>query len=274
MRLNKLFLLLDAVLYYSLYILSILLSRLLILIILSVKTAVEYGDNLMLTGGGYFEQVIDTLSKQSLPGLLLSYFIFILMCYIVFKIKRINLYEYAGYGKIRFMSIIGSIATGVILNFIIISLMDLFTIPDKWIVNHNDAMTHLLEGNILFAVVVMVLIAPLFEEFFFRGVLFRTTQNAFGAIFAILITSVMFAFAHTNPVQSIYSFAAGIIFGIIRYKSKSLWSPTVAHISFNAANFFLVRTGMQSGIHSFLIYALLAISLASAFLPPLSSPYK
>ena len=100
---KRLFLILDIVLYCVLYVLSIYLSKLLILIAVSAKTAFEFLENRMLLRGGDFsEAVTEVFSKQTLPALLLSYLLFFLLCYITFKIKKKDLTGYAGYGGARF----------------------------------------------------------------------------------------------------------------------------------------------------------------------------
>jgi membrane protease YdiL (CAAX protease family) len=259
--LKRLFLILDIVLYCVLYVLSIYLSKLLILIAVSAKTAFEFLENRMLLRGGDFsEAVTEVFSKQTLPALLLSYLLFFLLCYITFKIKKKDLTGYAGYGGARFFGIIGAAVTGTVLNLLICGIMKEFTLPEKWIINHNDTLTRLFNGNTILVLATVVVLAPMFEEFFFRGVLFKTFLSAFGPAAAVISTAVLFAIAHFNPVQSIYSFIVGLVLGVIRCKSKSLWSSTAAHIAFNSANF--ISLGFTPPLY--LYVALLALMMPIA----------
>jgi membrane protease YdiL (CAAX protease family) len=78
--------------------------------------------------------------------------------------------------------------------------------------------------------------APLFEEIFFRGFLFvGFKQTRMGAAGAIAITSVAWALLHIQ--YDIYGMATilvlGIVLGIIRLKTKSLWSALFVHSLWN-----------------------------------------
>lgn len=84
----------------------------------------------------------------------------------------------------------------------------------------------------------VVVFAPIFEECFFRGFLFvGLRQSRIGAVGAVLITSISWAGLHTQ--YSIYGiltiFVLGIVLGIVRLKTKSLWSTIFIHAVWNFA---------------------------------------
>ena len=50
---------------------------------------------------------------------------------------------------------------------------------------------------------------------------------------SIIFTSVLFGLMHLiwkSAPELIFTTSAGVVFGIIYYKSKSIWPPVVAHI--------------------------------------------
>ena len=67
----------------------------------------------------------------------------------------------------------------------------------------------------------------------FRGVLLKMFGGACGIILASIITSVLFAIVHTEPVQMLYAFVLGLILCIVRVSSTSLWSAVALHLAFN-----------------------------------------
>jgi membrane protease YdiL (CAAX protease family) len=80
--------------------------------------------------------------------------------------------------------------------------------------------------------IAVVILGPIFEETLFRGFLFEGfRQSRVGATGAIIITSVVFASLHIQ--YDIYSMGQilflGIILGIVRWKTGSLWGPLLIH---------------------------------------------
>ena len=79
------------------------------------------------------------------------------------------------------------------------------------------------------ALALLVLIPPLCEETFFRGILFRGILARFGAGVAIASTSILFALFHVIDIQKILMLILGCYFGFLVYVTRSLWASIVAH---------------------------------------------
>ena len=89
-----------------------------------------------------------------------------------------------------------------------------------------------LTGTILL-VFALVIIAPLFEEFLFRGIMYDALKP-FGHGIAILITSILFGLMHSSMRMLFYATAAGFALGYIRYATNSLYVVTILHLIVNA----------------------------------------
>jgi uncharacterized protein len=86
--------------------------------------------------------------------------------------------------------------------------------------------------------IAVVVFAPLFEEGFFRGFLFvGLNQTRLGGTGAILITAAGWAALHIQyDIYGIISiFALGIVLGIVRLKTNSLWTVLILHALWNLA---------------------------------------
>jgi hypothetical protein len=84
--------------------------------------------------------------------------------------------------------------------------------------------------------VAAVIFAPAFEEAFFRGFLFAgLRQSRIGVPGTIGLTAFIWAIMHVQ--YGVYEigtiFALGIVLGIARHKTGSLWSPVLMHAIFN-----------------------------------------
>lgn len=77
----------------------------------------------------------------------------------------------------------------------------------------------------LFSTAILV---PVMEELAFRGVLLSALKR-FGAPFAIVMSSLIFALAHLDFSNVVFAFIAGLVFGIIYYYTENLWLSVVIH---------------------------------------------
>jgi membrane protease YdiL (CAAX protease family) len=79
--------------------------------------------------------------------------------------------------------------------------------------------------------ITLVVLAPLSEEFLFRGFLYRGFANGFGPFAAILLTALIWASIHVqySPVLMGQIFVYGLVLGWIRWRSGSLIVPMVLH---------------------------------------------
>ncbi len=89
------------------------------------------------------------------------------------------------------------------------------------------------------------LLAPLFEEIIFRGILLPTLSRDFGVISGIIVSAFIFALAHLSLGEMPPLFVLGIGLAITRIASGSLFSSVIMHSLWNGLTFlnlFLLRT--------------------------------
>ena len=89
------------------------------------------------------------------------------------------------------------------------------------------------------------ILAPLFEEIIFRGVLLPILSRDFGIILGIVISAFIFAIAHLSISEMPPLLVLGIGLGITRLVSGSLLSSVIMHSLWNGLTFFnlfLLRT--------------------------------
>lgn len=94
----------------------------------------------------------------------------------------------------------------------------------------------------------IILLAPVSEELFFRGLLQPGLQVRTGRYAGLLVTALFFTMAHLPKVlcTSLATFdnlplffSIGLVFGVIREESKSVWYCLLCHLLYNlVATFF------------------------------------
>jgi len=78
-------------------------------------------------------------------------------------------------------------------------------------------------------------LAPLAEEFLYRGVLMMTLLKQMGILGALVVSSALFAVVHlpTEPQAVLPLFFLGLALGYVAYRTRSLVAPVVTHAIFN-----------------------------------------
>ncbi len=95
-------------------------------------------------------------------------------------------------------------------------------------------------GFVLLAVLT-TLGAPIVEEWFFRGVIFRALaavgsprQPRWSVVGAVVLSAVIFAAAHGEPVQFAGLAALGVVLATVAWRTRRLTPSALTHLSFNA----------------------------------------
>lgn len=99
-------------------------------------------------------------------------------------------------------------------------------------------------------VIASVLLAPVFEEIFYRGIIMRSLCRV-SKRFAIFASALVFGLIHGNPMQLVLGFVVGIVFGYADIKTDSVIPSMIAHMAINA---HLYIYDLFTGEYSDLIY--------------------
>lgn len=87
--------------------------------------------------------------------------------------------------------------------------------------------------------VLLVVVAPLFEEFIFRGAVMNLLKPYGGGV-AIFVSAFCFGIYHGNFQQFFYAFALGILLGYVSYATNSMFCNTMLHAMFNSISGILM----------------------------------
>lgn len=85
--------------------------------------------------------------------------------------------------------------------------------------------------------VLAVVIAPLTEEFVFRGLILRGLLGRWPAGWAILASAALFALTHFNPAQAPVALLLGALLGWIYFRTRSLGLCMFGHALNNATTY-------------------------------------
>jgi membrane protease YdiL (CAAX protease family) len=122
----------------------------------------------------------------------------------------------------------------------------------------------------LFAFIYVVILAPIVEELFFRGIILHRFGIKWNTEKAIIVSSLLFSILHFD-IHLLTRFFLGVILSILYYQTKTLIVPMIFHGCYNFMAFsmwVLLNTKIISiVIPFFLIMMLLGASFGMGYLP-------
>jgi len=207
----------------------------------------------------HYIEILNTLKKRTLKksqnrGNTFSYiYLLFHMAYIVFALYNENIASAGAaliYGIGGFLFFVRKSASYIKLRFypfpfhlqyliftvmcypVILLMLGYFSIGAK---PYSNNIILLMQASIL---------APLFEEIFFREVLFNTVNDfTSNDVLVIGVTALLFSFVHLS-VDSLFAefvvyLTAGVLLGSLRWISGSLFYPLSLHVALNSTLFYL-----------------------------------
>jgi membrane protease YdiL (CAAX protease family) len=85
------------------------------------------------------------------------------------------------------------------------------------------------------------ILAPIGEEFFFRGFLYNSAKRRWGLLAGTLISAVAFAVVHAGPLLMLAIIPVGILLAVAYERTGSLWVPILIHVTFNSSQLIYAK---------------------------------
>ena len=91
-----------------------------------------------------------------------------------------------------------------------------------------------------------VILGPIQEELFFRGVVLRYLNKHYSSIISVFYATIVFSLAHLHPGLYFSSFGIGLLLAYVYLKWNNLWYCIILHILFNLQPFiFMLIPGLR-----------------------------
>lgn len=115
--------------------------------------------------------------------------------------------------------------------------------------------------NIIYFIAIAV-VPPIIEEFLFRGAILGSLRKH-GDALAIVVSAVMFGFAHSNFIQTPVTFLTGLVLAYLTVKTNSLIPAIIIHFVNNSSS---VAFSLLSQLKlDEMIYSVIDFSIALVF---------
>lgn len=100
---------------------------------------------------------------------------------------------------------------------------------------NNDLIEGLLTGESILTIIMVAVLAPIFEELIFRKIIIDRTRK-YGEVVAIVYSALAFGIFHCNLYQIFYAFALGLIFGYVYIKTGNVVLTIIMHMAINGTS--------------------------------------
>jgi membrane protease YdiL (CAAX protease family) len=88
-------------------------------------------------------------------------------------------------------------------------------------------------GYLAFIILNVVVLAPIFEELFFRGLFYPALRRRMGPMPAIILNGAIFGILHLQPLFMLSLVLVGVVLAYLYEKTDSLFAPMMAHALYN-----------------------------------------
>ena len=92
----------------------------------------------------------------------------------------------------------------------------------------------------------LIVVAPFAEEFFFRGFLYQAFRNSFGVWPGAILSGLIFGAIHFEFFKLVQLAILGVILALLFEKTQSLWPPIMLHAINNTLAFIYLMTDTVS----------------------------
>jgi membrane protease YdiL (CAAX protease family) len=101
------------------------------------------------------------------------------------------------------------------------------------------------DENPLGVLFLLVVVAPITEEPLFRGLILQGFLKQYTMRRSIVVSAVLFALMHLNPLQFPTAFVLGLLFGWWRVRTRSLWPCVWGHMLNNGLPVVIAMLGVE-----------------------------
>lgn len=182
----------------------------------------------------------------SILGVLLAQILFAICAYFIIKKKKSrygsSYIKNIGFRSDSWKMLIIGLGTAGFGNLLINSLVSILG-EDNALVNNsiqtvNTAFSATGTFQIIVQILVLVIVAPIVEEYLFRGYVFRELKRLYPLVGAVILNGLLFGLYHMNLLQTVNTFFLGIILSLVYYYRANITDAILVHVANNAIAIF------------------------------------
>lgn len=133
---------------------------------------------------------------------------------------------------------------GMAMNTFVSVTMSFLPLPEELLAEHNTQTMSLYgEYPLLLEILSVAVIAGITEELVFRGLVISRLKKGMGTAAAVVISALIFGFAHGSALAMIYASLLGLLLGALYARYDSILPGIIFHVFFNMTSYWLPQEG-------------------------------
>ena len=124
----------------------------------------------------------------------------------------------------------------------------------------ENALVSVIESKNIAAVIMIAVLAPIFEELICRKIIIDRTRR-YGEFTSIMLSSFVFGMFHCNIYQIFYAFALGIILGYVYMRTGNVILTIIMHMIINSSSSILYPLAPE--LYNYYVYTMVALGVIS-----------
>lgn len=245
---KKYFKMIGYILLYSLIYLAFQIFTAIVILVIDI---IRYRNTKTLT------QITEMLYAQSYIVIFTAAVISLFLYYLLLKDNEKNLWKRCGFKKVSLKNTALIALAALSLSFITCAFVYATQNIFKDYSSISENMVKEMES--IPGILAAVIIAPIFEEILFRGLIFNELRKNVNVVVSIILQALIFGLFHGNLAQGIYAALLGSVAAIIYVWTKSIVSNMLLHIFFNICGSLVVPQIVDKTTNLIYIYCAAAV---------------
>ena len=211
---------------------------------------------------GTNEFLMNNMNWMALISGLLTLFIL----WLFFVIRRKKIFQEAGLHKFNKSKVLPLILLGGVAALFVSCVLSLLPLPESLMESYMESSQGLLSGSLPVMILSTVIVAPIVEEVVFRGLILSRLKKAMNVWVAIVISSLLFALMHGQPLWIVYAFLLGMLLAIIAEHFNTIGASIILHMAFNLVGVFGDKINIEKWQMLIVVLVSLVIMIAMLYI--------
>lgn len=203
-------------------------------------------------------EIAQTLSNNATIISIFGNIIFLVLGILIYKIKKKKINEEISLNQVYLKDLLIPVIAIVTYSISFNLLINILPIPASLLGNTTE-LGIASQSNLAFYILAILIIAPIVEEFAFRGIIMTKLRKEYSSIVAIMISAILFGLIHlmTGSILIVlFAIIGGIIFGLSYEKTGTLFAPIIVH---SIGNICDMITNSILNLNTSIIYAIIGV---------------
>lgn len=179
----------------------------------------------------YMQDIMQVATEIAIPSTVVANLVAVVVICLIFVGRKQKLTEAFCLRKFRTDAVLPIALMG--LGFNVLTGTILGSLPEEILNSYEQASSALTTDVGVLTIIATVIMAPLTEELFLRGLVYTRMKKGMPVIAAMLISSVLFGILHMHWLWALYAAVLGMLLAWTFERTKSLWACILLHFSYN-----------------------------------------